>query len=227
MSTPANTPFTVVAEIRDPDGDVCANGEADVPCVISLDNIPSGSEGAVLSGTTTKTPVNGVLTFDDLEIDLEGVGYTLKVQTVTPIDIYPVGTGSLVAKISSAITVVDSSHTLTAVDFIFTSSSGVDRVGMHINQDAVPTNPGSVSPTTFSTKAIRSMHSAVNQGAGNITFLSFTSGTELPQDFFTSITVGAVTLLSADAGYIGGPNTSWYWSDVLFPTAGTYSVTLA
>ena len=36
MSTPANAPFTVVAEIRDPDGDVCANGEADVPCIISI-----------------------------------------------------------------------------------------------------------------------------------------------------------------------------------------------
>lgn len=216
MSTPANTPFTVIAEIRDPDGDVCANGEADVPCVISLDNIPSGSEGAVLSGTTTKTPVNGVLTFDDLEIDLDGEGYTLKVQPVTPIDIYPVGTGSLAQKVSGAFS-IGGGYTLVAVDL---SSGGTTLFGKN-------TVSGSITPDVY-LGSIRILTSGFVSGSEPPFFVTFSMAGGYSQDSFTSITIGGVTLLTADAYSFTG-FTTWDWESATnpIPSAGTYTVTFA
>jgi hypothetical protein len=42
---------------------------------ISLDSNPAGG---ALSGTTVRTTVNGVATFDDLRIDRAGSGYRLR-----------------------------------------------------------------------------------------------------------------------------------------------------
>lgn len=107
MTQIVNQEFSVVLEIRDPDGDVCDNGEADVPCVISIDTYPIGAEDAVLGGALTRTPSAGVLTFNGLTIDTEGEGYKLKVQPVTPIDDFPEGTGSLASILSSAFNVYE------------------------------------------------------------------------------------------------------------------------
>ena len=214
MSTPANTPFTVVVEIQDPDGDVCANGEADVPCVISLDNIPSGSEGAVLSGTTTKTPVSGVLTFDDLEIDLAGVGYTLKVQTVSPIDIYPVSTGSLVAKISGAITISPPAGQIT---FILAGA------GYYLFEYSTPS--GSMNPSTYNGLRVDTIGS---QPSGNVFFLELDTG-GLGQSHFTSVTINGVTFLTSAATYFDDSSTFsyWQWTDgrTVVSAAGTYDIT--
>lgn len=206
MSTPANAPFTVVAEIRDPDGDVCANGEADVPCIISIDTYPSGSEGAVLSGTLTKTPVAGVLTFDDLEIDTNGNGYTLKVQPVEAVD-------GLVAKVSAPITV--GGNTLTAVDL------GGGTFGYLV------ASGGSVSPTDLGTGSTVRALNVFDDGMGYVLATFSLSGIHTQTGTFVSIVVGGVTYTAASADYFSGFN-SWQWENQGngIPSAGSYPVTV-
>lgn len=206
MSSPANTPFTVVAEIRDPDGDVCANGEADVPCVISIDTYPSGSENAVLSGTLTKTPVAGVLTFDDLEIDTEGNGYTLKVEPVEEVD-------GLVAKVSGSFTI--GGNTLTAVDLGGDTFGYVTLVG------------GSVSPADLGMgSAVRSL-TVYDDGMGYVAAGITLSGIHTQTGTFISIVVGGVTYTAASADSFSGGN-AWQWENQGngIPSAGSYPVTV-
>ena len=60
------TPFVVVVDLENP---------------ISKDSVTisvgTNPGSGVLSGTLTKAAVNGVVLFDDLEIDTDGIGYTL------------------------------------------------------------------------------------------------------------------------------------------------------
>jgi hypothetical protein len=53
---------------------ISGNASPEAPIALALGDNPGG---AVLSGTLTKTTVNGVATFDDLVIDKVGSGYTL------------------------------------------------------------------------------------------------------------------------------------------------------
>ena len=217
MSTPANTPFTVVAEIRDPDGDVCANGEADVPCVISIDTFPAGSEAAVLSGTLTKTPVAGVLTFDDLEIDLDGAGYTFKVQPVAPIDIYPVGIGSLAPKVSGAVT-VSSGAVMVAVR-IPTDPVEYERYG------AIFGGAGSITPGTVNGFLIYYLISAIQDPLTTPPYTQLTLIGDPPADVFESMTLNGNTFLAASAGYFKGSGFNiWAWGSAAISAAGTYEV---
>jgi len=59
-------------EARDQSGSVVATYSGNI--TVALGANPGG---ATLSGTKTKTAVNGVATFSDLSVDKEGVGYTL------------------------------------------------------------------------------------------------------------------------------------------------------
>jgi len=62
-------------ELRDLNGDpVTADNSTQVTLAIKSG---TGTAGAALSGTVTKTAVNGVVTFDDLAINLAGSGYVL------------------------------------------------------------------------------------------------------------------------------------------------------
>ena len=209
MSAPINTPFSVVAEIRDPDGDVCANGEADVPCVISIDTYPSGSENAVLSGTLTKTPVAGVLTFDDLEIDTEGNGYTLKVEPVTPID-------GLVAKVSGSFTVAP------AGNLVVMWTANPPYAGQVSYQTGFS---GSLTPDTHNGIFIRNVSHGESGLIGFYSLIEF-SGSSLPQfSTFSSITVNGNTYTAASATYFAGAGyTQWWWSGAtFFPTISAAS----
>jgi MYXO-CTERM domain-containing protein len=68
-------PNAVVLEVRDANGLLVFNDNTTEVEVSILAG--SGEQGAALGGTLTRTAVDGVLTFDDLSIDLEGDAYRL------------------------------------------------------------------------------------------------------------------------------------------------------
>jgi hypothetical protein len=65
---------SVVVTARDALGNTATSFASDVSMTITAG---TGTAGAVLSGTTTRTAAAGVVTFDDLSIDKDGTGYTL------------------------------------------------------------------------------------------------------------------------------------------------------
>ncbi|CAG0983824.1 hypothetical protein PLCT2_02068 [Planctomycetaceae bacterium] len=71
-----------VVAIRDSGGTIVASDNSTQ--VTATITTGTGATGAVLSGTTTVTAVNGVAVFSNLAIDLEGSGYTLTF-TSTPV----------------------------------------------------------------------------------------------------------------------------------------------
>jgi hypothetical protein len=64
-----------VVEIRDSVGALAASDNTTQ--VTATITTGTGTVGAILGGTVTRTAVNGVVTFTDLSIDLAGSGYTL------------------------------------------------------------------------------------------------------------------------------------------------------
>ena len=195
MSAPINTPFSVVAEIRDPDGDVCANGEADVPCVISIDTRPSGSEAAVLSGTLTRTPVAGVLTFNDLQIDVAGNGYTLKVQPVDEVD-------GLVAKVSGSFTIGSSEEVISVGVAEYDGTLWGFRASHPITGDPF----GTATPSTFKGSQIIALYQELGSNSA-----LYIEGTH-PQNFFTSIATSTNTILSSAAFHINQNDGGYFWT---------------
>jgi len=72
----ANQPITpaVVVAIQNANGQTVTNSSALV--TMTLNPLP-GVIGAVLSGTTTSTAVNGIATFNNLKVNQASGGYTL------------------------------------------------------------------------------------------------------------------------------------------------------
>lgn len=158
----------------------------------------SNPGSGALGGTLTKAAVAGVATFDDLTLDQPGIGYTL---VATASDTLPI-----VSATSDGFDVVE-------VWVLVAGAAGAQR---GYKQD---TGLGSLTPNTFNGAEIVFLESRVvavtNTGL-------WTNGAQ-PQDFFTSITIDGVTLLSADATYTGA---TWTWTGtVLIPAVGTYDVT--
>ena len=71
---PKNTAFTAVVSCVDSAGGVITGYTKNVTIAISAN---PGSPPGVLTGTLTQTAVSGVATFNDLQIDQNGNGYTL------------------------------------------------------------------------------------------------------------------------------------------------------
>src|SRR5262249_6892277 len=71
-----------------------------------------------------------------------------------------------------------------------------------------------ISPTDFSGAVILTLVTLVDLpiDGSSVYTTTFSTATLLPQDAFTSITLGGRTLNSADATYIAGPPTNWLWS---------------
>jgi hypothetical protein len=63
----------VQVTVRDALGNTMVGSTASIELTLS----GTGTAGAALTGTRTRTAVNGVATFDDLKIDKAGTGYTL------------------------------------------------------------------------------------------------------------------------------------------------------
>ena len=64
----------ITIEIRDAFDNLVTNGTNSVTMAITGG---TGTAGAVLGGTASKSAVGGIVTFSDLTIDLTGNGYTL------------------------------------------------------------------------------------------------------------------------------------------------------
>ena len=201
QSGPPNTTMTAVeVTVQDPGGNVDPNYSGDV----SLEMF--GTAGGVLSGTTTKTAVNGVATFSDLSVNQLGT-YDFKA-TATEIETcYPPA-----AQFSASFQISNS-------NFLVATAGGAE-VGWESTGTVFIGS--SLAPTSYNEQAITriSVFVAPSDPQTDIRF----SNTSLSQNFFTSVTVGAVTLLSADASYSNG---LWQWNTRLFDAAGSYTVTFA
>lgn len=164
--------------------------------------------GGTLSGNTSRLAVNGEIAFPGLSIDVEGSSYTLKATAEEDTDAYP---PALALSNSFAISTNNilgaTQHSATLTNF------GYDSAGNF---------PGStLSPLTYNGKTIIKIDAFAPPAdvANTIAF----SDTTLSQNFFTSITINSVTLLSADATYGAGV---WTWTSGSrwFTAAGSYTV---
>jgi hypothetical protein len=90
----AGATFSVEVSAREASGTVDNAFNGDITVALGTD--PSGG-AATLSGTLTRTAVNGVVTFDGLSIDVTGTGYTLRATS-----------GSLAAGVTNAFDVAAS-----------------------------------------------------------------------------------------------------------------------
>lgn len=164
---------------------------------LALQNNPTG---AVLSGTLTVAAVAGVATFSNVRVSLGGSSYTLAASS-TGFD----------NTVSAAFNILGYAGTLTSVQ------SG-DVIGFYTGVG------GAISPTAFGVYSVTHLYSGFPGGAsGGVLILS---GAPNPaQNLFTSITVGGVTKLSADATYGGG---TWTWTGAtLVASEGSLAVTIA
>ena len=190
--------FTVVVAAQDSAG----NTDTRYDGFITI-SIWSGS-GGTLSGNVQKRAENGVVTFSDLSIDVEGT-YTLRVvaEEDSGGDCY-----TPAARLSNQ-------FNIGAYSLVATSN------GFDIGYADVSLPGSSLTPNTFNGGTISSLYFNPVNG------ITMTIAGEHSQNFFTSITFNNVTLLSASADLfeINGGTTFWYWfvANTMFPSVGTYS----
>ena len=122
------TPFTV--SVRDQNGDLFT--DAADPVTASLFT----GEG-VLSGTTTKTPSGGLVTFDDLSYD-----------TAETISLVVTSPGLLAVGAQVIVTPANSDLRITPADITLTPSGAGHEVGLSTQIDAEVHNVGSAAATT-------------------------------------------------------------------------------
>lgn len=150
---------------------------------------------ATLSGTLTKAAVNGVANFTDLSINVEGT-YLLQATA---------DSGGMATAYSDSFVI--------AQYILVAGSAGAQR---GYKQD---TGLGSLTPNTLNGATIVFLESKITATTNTALWTSAVA----PQNFFTSITIGGVTLTSASATYTGA---TWTWTGtVLIPATGTYAVT--
>jgi len=148
--------------------------------------------GATLGGTLTRAAVAGVATFNNITVSVEADDYRLEANAST---------------VSDDILSVES-NTFDISGYILTSAQVGDSIGF------ISGTMGSVAPTTFLGQTVTALYTNF-PGASNGGIFTLDNAS-LPQDFFTSITVGGVTKLTADATYGSG---TWTWTGASLITA--------
>jgi hypothetical protein len=188
--------FTCVVTVRDggANTDVGYNG------VVTL-SLYQNSAGGTLSGTLTRTAINGVATFPGLSLNLDGT-YSIFASASEVATAYPPS-----GAVTSTITVADG-YTLTAVDL------GSDTYGKTVSD-------GSISPASY----LGSIRTLTCQFFDPDYRLVFSMSGGYTQDAFTSITVNGFTFLTSAADDFSNFNT-WEWdtSSNVIPSAGSYVV---
>lgn len=163
--------------------------------------IGTNPASGTLSGTLTVAAVNGVASFANLEIDNLGDGYTL---------VASADAGNLVNTTSNSFNISNNySYTMVSVN------SGAGAIGF------IDGSLGSLTPTAYLAGNITAIYNGTGPNDGLI--VAMTGSTS--QSHFTSITVGGITKLSADAAsYVGG---QWEWSGAsVVTTEGSIAVTV-
>jgi len=195
---PSTTMDPVEVTVQDNSGntDTAYNGNITI-------SIYSATASGVLSGTLTVAAVNGVASFTNLEIDTEGT-YTFKAVGTT------VSTANAPALAVSDSFSISNSYSYTLV----AQSTGAGLIGY------IDPGLGSLTPSTYLGGSIIELTSPEPVGGALIIEIPASTG----QGFFTSIAVGATTLLSADASYSSG---RWEWPGSPLITAETsYAITI-
>lgn len=180
-------------------------------------SLHSASGGGELSGTLTETAVAGVASFTNVEISESGT-YTLKASC-------DASGNNLATSYKPAPVISDSFtvafYTLTAADL------GMTPFGYGYSNGAfIYPAGGALSPNTFEGNTINALLTFGVVDSPLVFTVLQIAGT-LSQDIFTTITIGGVPLLSADAAFFqAGGATFWTWIvNVVSP--GTYEVTIA
>lgn len=203
---PLNTAIpSVVVTVQDSAGnpDTTYNGTVTVA-------LYTASAAGTLSGTKSVTAVAGVATFSTLTINVAGT-YTL------------IASATEISTAYKPASVVSSSfyvgpYTLTSADL------GSDTFGYNT------TNGGSILPTTYlgaTVRILQTQYVDVPDPGLDYTTTFNLSGT-FSQNAFTSITIGGVTLLTADATTFSGAGPSeWVWETATGPitTTGSFTIT--
>ena len=160
-----------------------------------------GSPAGTLSGTLTVAAVAGVASFTNLEIDNLGDGYTL---------VASADAGNLVNVTSNSFNISNSySYTMTSVN------SGAGAIGY------LDGSLGSITPTAYLAGTVLAIYNGTGPSDGLIVSLSGATS----QSYFTSITVGGITKLSADAVSYGSGQWEWSGASVI-TTEGAIAVTI-
>ena len=153
------------------------------------------------------------------EVTTPGAGLGLFVRTTPGAPGVP-ATPELVTIVGSILTTspsaqINETHTLVA------TQADVEYVGF----DLIGTFPGSsITPSTYNGTEIRALYCIPPSTDETL----FGVAGVVAQDFFTSILLNGVTLLSADATFTTGTNSQWEWPGVRpITVAGTYPVVIA
>jgi hypothetical protein len=128
---------SIVVEFQDAGGLIDASNTSAV--TIAIQNNPSIGSAGVLSGTVTKSAVNGIATFTDLSIDLVGTGYTLVANG-----------GGFTSPISNALNVIPAAASQLAI----------------ITQPADTVAGGTINPVTVELQDLNG--NLVNSNAGGV-----------------------------------------------------------
>lgn len=211
-------PNTTMAAVEVTIQDLGGNTDTNYGGTVTLELF--GSVAGTLSGTKSKTAVNGVATFSDLSIDLEGT-YDLKATATEESDCYPPA-----ETWSTSFEITTATHTLTAEE---RTVEGTSWIGL--NNELTP-DLGSISPTTFDGGTINILATST-PGLGTYFTTLKVSGTHL-QSAFTTLSANGKSLTSASATFssIFG-NTTWQWSGTvgsnanMFTAADTIPVSIA
>ncbi len=168
----------------------------------------AGAALGILSGLTTRGAIAGVADFSGLSIDAEGAYSLMAVGT----EVFTAYKPS--AKVSSGFVI---GATITVTAGTDTSPSGTE-IGFN-TQTAI----GSVDPTKLLGQDVAWIISV--ELAGPTFFTGVAVFGNVPQSFFTSVTINGMTFNTVDAGYTynAGLNiTDWVWVGQSMPTLGTY-----
>ena len=199
--TQPNTAFSVTVAAQDTGGTTDTRYTGFITLAIY-----SGA-GGTLGGNLQRLAVSGEATFPDLTIDVEGT-YTLvaTAEADSGIDCYKPA-----ARVSNTFS-ISSSYSYTMVSAL----SGGGSIGF------VDSSFGSLTPTTYLGNLIGAIYNGT-PGPSNGLIVEIAGATG--QSFFTSITVGGITRLSADAiVYTPG---HWEWDGAtVITTEGSIAVSI-
>lgn len=202
-------PFQVTSKDSAGNTDTSYNGEVTI-------SLYRGAGDGILGGFTTRLAISGVVDFSGISVDeVDGAKtFSLKAEGTEVFTAYKPA-----AKVSNTFA-VGGTHTLTAASM--PNLPDWNAYGFIDGTD------GAISPTTVNGATINDLYSQVKISPSPFNGTEININGALAQDFFESITYGSTTLLTSNATYQSGSTTSWQWPDeILFPSAGSYLVTIA
>lgn len=179
--------------IQDAQGNVITSGAASTATVALA--IASNVGGAVLSGTTSKAAVNGVVTFNDLGIDLTNTGYRLVASSGSYTPAYS-NSFNITAGIPRVISITGASSVL----------SGACSTAVTIQLQDFGSNPAAALQNTtvqLTGMGNANLYSSSTCGGSPVgSNITFTPGTHTKTYYLKDVKVEALTITGTDASAV-------------------------